>query len=95
MEEVSEEKEGCERGVPHSMCPWQFSAPPLLIVEQMRGEGGGGDVVKEEEGCRTQSLAVPGAGPGFWVLLSLSPLSTSSCLPAYLAGSLVGFNNSV
>lgn len=59
MEEVSEEEEGCERGVPHSMCPWLFSAPALLRVEQV---GGG---LKEEEGCRTQSLAVPGAGPGF------------------------------
>ena len=37
MEEVSEEEEGCERGVPHSMCPWLFSAPALLRVEQVRG----------------------------------------------------------
>lgn len=50
MEEVSEEEEGCERGVPHSMCPWLFSAPALLRVEQV---GGG---LKEEEGCRTREL---------------------------------------
>lgn len=78
MEERSEEEEGCERGVPHSMCPWLFSAPALLREEQV---GGG---LKEEEGCRTRSLAVHGAGPGFWVLLSL--LSTSSCLLARLPG---------
>lgn len=84
MEEVSEEEEGCERGVPHSMCPWLFSAPALLRVDQV---GGGG--LKEEEVCWTLSLAVPGAGPGFWVLLSFSfspsPFSTSSCLLTWLA----------
>lgn len=41
------------------------------------------------------SLAVPGAGPGFWVLLSLLSTSCLPALPAYLAGSLVGFNNSI
>ena len=51
--------------------------------------GGGGDWLKEEEDCWTRSLAVPGAGPGFCVLLSL-PLSLSplrllpACLPACL-----------
>lgn len=35
MQEVSEEEEGCERGVPHSMCPWLFFAPALLRVEQV------------------------------------------------------------
>lgn len=42
MEEVSEKEEGCERGVPHSMCPWLFSAPALLRVEQVGGGGAGG-----------------------------------------------------
>lgn len=35
MQEVSEEEEGCERGVPHSMCPWLFFAPALFRVEQV------------------------------------------------------------
>lgn len=66
-----------ERVVPHSMCPWQFSAPLLLVW--------GGRVLKEEEGCRTQTLAVPGAGPGFWVLLSLSSPPPPACLLTWLA----------
>lgn len=35
MQEVSEEEERCERGVPHSMCPWLFFAPALLRVEEV------------------------------------------------------------
>ena len=69
------------------------------------GAGGGGGGLKEEErrALGLGSLAVPGAGPGFWVLLSLplhlQLLSSSSpappgCLLTWL-GSLVGFNNSV
>lgn len=76
-------REGC-----HTACVLGCSL--LLHSSEWSWWGGG---LKGEEGCRTQSLAVPGAGPGFWVLLPL--LFTSSCLPAYLAGSLVGFNNSV
>lgn len=76
MEEVSEEKEACERGVPHSVCPWLFSAPALLRVEQV---GGG---LEEEEGRRTRGLAVPGFwGPGRSPLNLLLP----ACLPGWLS----------
>lgn len=59
------------------------------------GGGGAGGLKEEESGAvGLGRLAVPGAGPGLWVLLSLH-LLLPACLPAYLAGSLVGFNNSV
>lgn len=65
MQEVSEEEEGCERGVPHSMCPWLFFAPTLLRVEQV-GVGfaglGGEDsclVQARSFGSLSLSLSVP------------------------------------
>ncbi len=93
-EQERQEEEGCERGVPHSMCPWLFSAPALLRVEQVGGCG-----LEEEEVLSDSGVwlcLVQGQDSGFCSLsLSLRLLSTSSCPPAYLAGSLVGFNNSV
>ncbi|CAB1418980.1 unnamed protein product [Pleuronectes platessa] len=88
MEEVSEEEEGCERGVPHSMCPWLFSAPALLRVEQVErgcnGRGGLSGSGSSCAWCRARFL-----GP------ALSFLSTSSRPPAYLAGSLAGQRSSL
>lgn len=102
MEEVSEEEEGCERGVLHSMCPWLFSAPELLRAEQVDRGG----VLKGEGFCRTAALAVPVSQGQVSRSCSLVFLSFAihhlpllllflRCLPAYLAGSLVGFNNGV
>lgn len=71
MEEVSEEEEGCERGVPHSMCPWLFSAPALEQVE--RGWG----VV----GCRKRRTV----GLGVWLCLVQGQVSGScSLFPLHL-----------
>lgn len=95
MEEVSEEEEGCERGVPHSMCPWLFAAPALLTVEQV---GGGWWVGVEGGGCWTLTVSIPAwcrakiLGP---ILSTPPPPPPSASLSAYLADSLVGFNNSV
>lgn len=80
-----------------------MSLAVLCSSTPQSGAGGGwrGGGLEEEKVCWAPSLAVSGAGPGFWVLLSLSfSLSLSVpplhlLLPAYLAGSLVGFNNSV
>lgn len=58
MQEVSEEEEGCERGVPHSMCPWLFFAPEWSRWGWVcRAEGRG---------------LVPGAGQALWRSLPLS-----------------------
>ncbi|KAK1891835.1 Dicer-like protein 1, partial [Dissostichus eleginoides] len=47
------------------------------------GAGGGGGGLKEEEGCRTRSLAVPDAGPGSGSCSLSSP--SSACLLTWLA----------
>lgn len=118
MQEVSEEEEGCERGVPHSMCPWLFFAPALLRVEQVgvcvgvcvralvcrerwgwrwsggRGERravGRGGLAARGAGARILGLTPAPPSPHHHLLLACLP----ACLLAYLAGSLVGFNNSV
>lgn len=82
-------REGC-----HTACVLGCSL--LLHSSEWSRWGRGGLKEEERKAVGLGSLAVPGAGPRFWVLLSLHHLlSTSFCLPAYLAGSLVGFNNSV
>lgn len=77
MEEGSEEEEGCERGVPHSMCPWLFYAPALLREEQVGGwaEGRGGlsDSESSCAWCRARILG-PALSP-LHLLLPACPLT--------------------
>lgn len=91
MEEVSEEEQGCERGVPRSMCPW-FLSTPALSSERGAGEGGGGLRKEWLRGVDPAwCVAEAAEGPRFLVRLFSPPPRP----PAYLAASRDKFNNGV